>query len=241
MSYDLKQIKEVDSSTTLLVSGYLRQWMPNNVNDTDLPSIVVYLCILHYAHFEYFTAYSRSNTSITVKSNIFECDTVVMKECKSWAKKPLSVYGKVAVCPSRASISYVWTIKIIRHQLLYIGIDSSNKRYTEQLWTQDNLRVGNEPYYSYISSSYKESHQLNSGNADAQDRQYGSGRRKDGDIIKMKLFVNSDKTSQLTVYVNGKDQGIMFQNIDFSNNKIQYHMAIGLYPGAAVQLLGFER
>ena len=130
--------------------------------------------------------------------------------------------------PDSCKAIYKWIFKILTclDDTIYIGIDSSNKKYINSDYGHHCRECD---MYSFGQGNIYHEHLFSSNH-------YGT-KIKEKEIIIMEI--NTQKQT-LKYYTNDKDHGIAAENIDFINNS--YHLAIGLYDKEdSVQLKKFEQ
>ena len=223
--FPLELVKNIDQVTKDIVFGYIRQCeinlLPNNNTFFNISSLIKFICIIYYWRQEYFTSHGSCS-----KLND-EKDIVTNTEYKT-----NTVYGNINI-NNKISCIYLWTFKIINWWIptgqIFIGIDSSNKKFIEKNFTS-HYNHKNPVYYAFDSDGYKIS-------TDDQwaDNEYGK-QCKSGDIVKMEVNI-LNKT--ITFYINDKCYGIAYKNIDFENKT--YNMAVSMHGSTdSVQLIAFQ-
>ena len=228
-SLNVAEAKNIDQSQKDLVAGYFRQ-IQSLMNKHehayyDTPPLVVYLTILYYYIREYFT---KCGVGMKINETGDKIDTISL-EGESTA------YGNIEIDGSSNRI-YRWKIKIMSipqySPIIAVGIDSSNKKWLNRYFY---FKHQDSSYYVYKFTRNRGFKYRNSRNEYANN--YGHGIDV-GDIITMELDTNK---KMIRFYHNGEDQGIAFENIDFSENK-KYHMAVFLYdPDICLQLIDFRQ
>ena len=119
------------------------------------------------------------------------------------------------IIKSNESAIHEWEIKVnkLKYVNLYIGIDSSNNRWTNApfMWKKDPINYSYKPNgYKYTLGHYE---------------QYGSSY-KTGDVVKMILDL---KKKEIKYIVNDtSDHGVAYNNI-VTNDEINYRLAICTY------------
>ena len=228
MNVNFDRIKDIEQTQKDIVYGFIRgaqQLLPNEENSYyNIPSLVIFTCLAYYYNTEYFSKYGEA-----IELND-EKDTI---SNETWSG--YTAYGQIDIFDGECA-KFEWEFYVINlDDYIAIGIDSSNKGYTEQEFHDcDNKNA----YYAYESDSpygliysYQKSH-----SPPKIQEMYGNYLLEKGDTIKMELNV-VDKT--LKFYINDKDQGIAFKHIDFTDNK-RYNMAVMLTK-SKVKLINFQQ
>ena len=222
------EIKKIDERTKIIVLGYIRlcQKLLSSKNNPyyNIPELINYLCIIYYHHSEYFTKHgqfiqlNQNNDTITRILKVSNTDN--------------SVYGNILIDAAvNLNIIYSWTFKIIESSLMFIGIDSSNKKHIGG----DFSFFNGDYFYAYGGGDGIGNHGWIYSQITLEE-EYGDNL-KINDELRMEL---NTKNSTMRYFINNIDQGIAFQDIDFDDNK-KYYMAICLTSSSKVKLIDFNQ
>ena len=216
------KLKHIEQSQKDIVYGYIHEvqlLLPNDDSFYNIPSLVIFTCLAYYYPDEYFTKYNENIEINDKKDTICSSDDDVTGT---------TAYGNIDIIGTKY-FQYEWEFEIIKmNDYVAIGIDSSGKSYTEdQFHDGENTNL----FYAYESDSPFGLKYTIDGSYT-----YGNVALVVGDKIKMILNIK-DKTLQY--HINDKNQGIAFDDIDFSGNKI-YNMAVMVYT-SSVKLLNFQQ
>ena len=222
----LKTMDFGNERTRCVVRGYLResqQLFSSNAAYYNITIDCIYtLCLMYFWRREYFTKHGRLM--------VLDKD----KDVVTWKEKGYqTVYGNVEIkLEEKRKRIYEWTLKILNRNTadsfyIAIGLQASDppKASTDTIFTNDkrfshyafkscNLksRLG-DPYFTYGESYNK------------------------GDVVKMQCVLPE---GVVRFYVNGKDQGVAFYQMDFSQGKAYYLAVYGYDKGCAIQLVNFD-
>ena len=195
-----------------LTIGYTKD-AQHLIKYTQIPMAISYLCLIYYHETDYFDI----NTSILGKDTIHIND----KKNKVTSKKPGSyiVHGIMDITSYPGSFIYSWTF----------ALDTSRSQYAflAGLGLVDSADIEN--YYTLFST----------GNSYTRSKDNECGikiRFKPGDIVKMQVNI---KQKAMRFFKNGKDEGIVFDNIDFETSKYKMFVSMA-YEGQSAEMLQFS-
>eukprot|EP01084_Bolivina_argentea_P289535 497208_1 len=135
--FALKKLKTINKSTQYTVYGYVRECqllLPTDKSFYNIPPLISYLILHYFSINEYFTKYGSyiqlndAADTVTITDLLYENN----------AKNENTAYGNTLIECNKCYI-YKWKIKIIEinqdndidNCIIGIGIDSSNKEWTE--------------------------------------------------------------------------------------------------------------
>ena len=210
MSVDNERIKTIDDRTKLLVFGYIRKSFQNS------PDLVIFTCLSFYFIREYFATKGKY-TKISSNGNVIEKITD-----DGWGSM---AYGNIEITNKNKGI-YEWHLDIIDDKShIVIGIASgihisssfhgSSKSYG--LWSANGNRI----------------------NTFCRDRTYSKKFGK-GSIVIIELDMTHHEKKKLSFIINGKNEGVAFDNVSFKTDDTTYRLAVNMYyPGAKVKIIKF--
>ena len=226
--------KITDQATNDLVNGYVKEQQlvfPFAKTANYTIPLVQHLIATYFHAAEFFTTHG-SLITLNEKSNTLTFNDNETEKCSS---TPCTVYGNIRIDDKMHCNKFLWEFKIISANdmvCIGIGIDSSNKEYTNTMFDSS---INKYPYYSFESIKIVTGLSQILTNDSSDD--YGSFYCKPNSVVKMELDTNN-KT--LRYYVNGADQGIAVDNVKFDNNE-QYVAAISVNKNVKIKLLKFEQ
>ena len=241
MATNFEKIKRCDQRTRDLVNHFIRTaqtLLQSNDNPYyNIPPLVFALTLLYFWNPEYFTVhgnYIKLNETKDIMEFTEDYDN----------SNSNTAYGNIVITKNDTG-KFIWTFKIVKpHQeaIIAIGIDSSNKKFVNnRFYHTDNKNM----FYGY--QSYGDEIFCDNGkgariaNVIVKKRMdyiedYGCIYSDQCNEIKMKLDMDQ---KILRYYVNGKDQGIAFENICFDNDE-EYSLCICIDDKMTIQLMKFE-
>ena len=236
MSTKFDVIKKVDQRTKSIINGFMKEaqsLLPFQDNSYyNIPDLVFMITILYYFNPEYFSVHGRN---MELNEN---------KDIMGSHGGRNTVYGNIVITKKDRG-KFIWTFKLIEPKenvIMTIGIDSSNKAFVN-----DRFYCSGYGHVFYGYQSYSEfdtgSLMMRSSEVEKQswkdtDQGYEYGVIYSDTESQVKMELNMDDKT-LKYYVNGKDQGIAFQNICFENDE-KYSMCISLDEPMSVRLLDFK-
>ena len=219
-----------DEHTKDIVNGYLRleqDLLPHTENSYyTIPALVIHLILSFFYNPEYFTIHG-SRTKLNEDYDTF-------KFTKDQGNYGLNTtYGNIEIHKEMYCNNFIWKFEIISIKTpicVAIGIDSSNKQYSESSF--DSI-MNDHTFYSYESI---QSHSQMRGNSGVKF-DYGSIYCTAKTTISMELDM---KQKTLRYFVNGEDQGIAINDVNFANDE-RYSVAISTDNDIKIKLLQFEQ
>ena len=215
----LKRIKSMSQWEKDLVNGYAKN--VQKLSAHNIPAAISYLCMIYYHENDHFEQHPKFDTV-----NVNDAKDTMTTEGGKWAE----VYGKFIITNADTKIPmiYSWTFEIAGVSKSYetsIGICKGNSTLigTHQ-WPELAYELshdGDKALIKFGKFKYKT---------------YSFERYTKGGIVKMEINM---RQKTIKFYVNGKDQGIAFNDIDFS--KI-YNVIVGAGDkGITIKLTNFTR
>ena len=208
----LSRLKKADDRTKYTIFGYCRQC--SNQLSLNLPMMIQYLVLLHYWIYETFSKYG-DNIVVNKEKNI-------IKGCNGIESTIYNtIYGNNVIEINDKSIKcYKWIFKILSTQRddlmcdypISIGIDSSNKKYTNQDFS--DKYINKHLFYAIGTDGYK---YTRNGSFDIMADSYN------GNQIELRL--NMEYTTLSVKW--GNNEPVSFSRIDFTDDK-QYNLAISM-------------
>ena len=225
MSSLFNKIKSVKQWEKDLVLGYHNE-AQQLVAPKQIPLAISYLCLIYHHEYDYFDkVWEEFDMKINEKRDEFEY--------YSTASPNATVYGQMDI-----KISYIYSWKFLitavdddyaSGEYLSIGITDSTEHVSDDFSIIDAGQSVPHSFYAYLSHGEKTA-------TDTNDELYGSTSDV-GDIVEM--TVNTNK-KQISFSVNGDDDGVAYNNIDFQLRK--YKMAVYvLDKNVKIKLIGFEK
>ena len=221
-SFDLAEIKQIDTNIVFIVFGYVREQQENH-SVYCIPDLISFI-ILHYFYEcpEYFNVYpseieeDRATNTILNKSKGDHC-----------------AYGNVDIKSSDIAMIYEWTFKLKYFGgTTFIGIDSSGRKHLcgdfTSKWENDSQ------FYAFSGD-----HQYDQKNGDTKIFFNYYHEWETGDILKMVLNV---KNKSLKIYREEQKLGnyLKFMNVDLKDKT--FNLAVQLWcKDESVQLLNFKQ
>eukprot|EP01084_Bolivina_argentea_P148404 259461_1 len=210
--------KKYNQITKDIMIGYVKH-IQSLLKNYDIPPLIIHICLQYYDNC-YLEVFTKIGNNLNINKQF---NTIENKLCNKWG----TAYGNMEI--NNKNIDniniYIWTFKIIsiyEGSTISIGIDSSKKQNINTCFHEcHHVNKSNYGYYAYEllkreSCTYKYSH-----NNQYNVQMYGTDII-DGDTIKMELNM---KNKILKFYNNNTDQGIAYDNIDFSDDQI-YSIAV---------------
>ena len=233
MAFNLEVAKKVDHKTRDIINGYIRnaqKLLPEN-SFYNISSLIQTIIMIYCYNPEYFTIHGKG-----LKLNENK-DTIQFME-QYMTLNAYTAYGNIAINKYDQGI-FIWKFKIVkplRVAIIAIGIDSSQKKHPNLHFAHADTPCYGYQSYGNTSREPPTGLRLCTVLDDNNDTNYGCIYSNDRDEIIMEFDMN-DKT--LRYLVNGKDQGIAFNNITFDNNE-EYTMCVSLDDDMIIQLTEFQ-
>ena len=222
MSAVFQKIKSINQWERDLVTGYTKEAQRLLVS-MQIPMAISYVCLTYFHEYDYFIKCGKR-----AKINK-DKDCVTIKTLSGG-----TTYGNIIIDDSIKMI-YSWKFKIsgkIARDAFYyiaIGIDSSNRSYYDGFFPLYGNAWRQFEFYAFLYDGKKVSSKENK-------KRYGTNF-KQGDTVTMEINVQKQ---EMKYFVNDKDQGIAFKNIDFKQTK--YNMAVFAGDkGVEIKLIEFKR
>ena len=211
MSSLFKKIKSINQWEKDLVIGYTKK-AQKLVKPNQIPTAISYLCLVYYYQYDYFVFGGNKIDGIHIND---KNDTVTVIDDGVGSSY---VYGIMSIS-DEIPLIYRWTFKLLNkgeefYNDLAIGI--SNETDSEH----DYYRIFSQGEKDSLDSLAEYAQLLNS-----------------GDVIIMEVNV---KNGEMRYYVNDKDHGIAFENIDFKKNKYKMEICVG-DKGFEIKLIDFTK
>ena len=192
----------------------------------EIPSVICHICCLYFGQkTEYF-----DNTKMGIRCKLNNSKNI----CTLIRNGGSTVYGNVNINTkeNKYILSYKWTFKIIKKRInMFIGIDS-NPRFTQVDFS--NYFRNYDKFHKDIFCAYGSDGNIYDYISRDCD-EYGV-KWKENDIIEMIVDTQEETLSYM---VNGEDQGIAMEELDFEEKT--YHMAVALFYGEdEIQLIDFS-
>ena len=210
MSSLFKKIKSISQWEKDLVIGYTKE-AQKLVRPNQIPMAISYLCLVYYYQYDYFDKCDDDALEINQQK-----DTVtVVQEIEGIG----TVYGNMYIMETKPPIIYSWTFEtsatpVGMEMVPMVGISDS----TEPIHWSDYGE--NVDWFVFYGKSNQIDSQSNGEHA-TTFKDYGTF--KNGDNIKMEI---NTKKQTVRYYINEKDQGIAFENIDFRTKKFKFIVMI---------------
>ena len=219
-----KAVKSIHQHTKDSVFGYIRRYQNILGQDKVIAPLIYHPCLSYFHIKEYWTAYHPKLCELN------EDKSIVTHTYGDERLSPSSIYGNILTKRDSPSI-YKWKFKIIKNadgrgKCLYLGIDSSKKKYIADDYSWDN------EYHHYAFGDG------NKYSLDTVETEYGTEEYRgfyDGDLVEMEL---NTKKKTIKIYINGNDQGTAFDDVDIDR---EYNMGITLsQKDTSVQIVEFK-
>ena len=221
------------------VNGYIRQCIQLSTKEKVIPLGIIDLCLHFYWIAEYFTCeapeiWLEKDDTIADYCNI---DKKQFEEPDNIDWIHSTIYGNITI-DNKKNLIYKWKFKLIIELELDgvgFGIDASNKQFSTKDYSDDKNKY---PYYCFMDGKSLRSHNkkhINNKNKKYLEKIF-SQQFKKNTIIDMILNI---KNKTIKYYLNGKDLGIVFKEIEF-NDDTKYHMAVAMDAYNEIKLVSFE-
>ena len=253
MTTNFDVIKLIDQRTKDIVNGFIKDvqsLLPNNKNTYyNIPSLVMMIITLYYYKPEYFTVHGNY-IKLNEDKNVIQYMYKAMEDAKFIPsyQRHNTVYGNIIINRNSTG-KYIWKFNIIEpntEAIICIGIDSSNKQMKDDMFYKSY--INKSTFYGYQCYGDEDDDEdggfrMYNGSVDVNldvkytsQEDYGVIYSAEKNEITMELDMNK-KT--LKYYVNGMDQGILWNNINFKNDQ-QYAMCVSLDENMTLQLSDFQ-
>ena len=211
MSSLFTKIKSINQWEKDLVIGYTKE-AQKLVKPNQIPIAISYLCLVHYYEYDYFVFAANKINEIHINH---KKDTVTVIDDDVGSRY---VYGIMSIS-DEIPVIYGWTFKLLNKGKEidnYFAIGISNEADPEH----DYYRIFSEGQKDSLDSLTEYAQQLNN-----------------GDVITMEVNVNN---GEMRYYVNDKDLGVAFENIDFKKNKYKMEICVA-DKGFEIKLIDFTK
>ena len=201
----LKKLKAANKKFKYTIFGYIHKH--EQIQSITIPLLINYICLNYYLLNEKFTKHGEQ-----IELNPFY-NTIKLKNCTN-----NTAYGDLIINDTDESVNeYQWHFKADLLGWIGVGIDSSNKQYINDDFT--NPDVNKSLFYACILNPIrKEAYLYNT---------YGLGNSKlNIEFFEHFKMILNQKNKKLKFEFNDEKLTIYHPNINFNN--IQYHMAIAL-------------
>ena len=224
----LKRLHHIDQEIKFIVCGYIRSEHESLFRANacilfqNVPNSITSLCTLYYYLYDYFDLIGSdmkiSNDKKTITYNSFTRD---------W---PNANYGKNIISSTDKCI-YKWYLKIRKRENIIVSV-VSNKNCNPHLYP-----VHHDKYYWFFLNPDNLGKLKDHKGSTWQNPEYGKDI-KNGDIVCMELNL---KRENISFYINGKNLGVAFQNIDIGDD-IDYRLCVTLRDlGSFVTIMKFTQ
>ena len=232
--------KKADAITKDIVNGYIKRQqilLPYTQNAYYvIPSLVTHLVIAYFYNPEFFTDHDANFIQVNEAK-----DTATYFKGNDVYK---TVYGNVKINKESFFNKFIWEYRITRESILgeliiSIGLDASGKKLTKHAFDDSTYNKG--PFYAFESELDEPKAHARDWGLNWYEEDYGidySDKRETHVIMEF-----DTKRMILKYYVNGKDQGIAFDDKQLMKLKddVNYIAAICMDNNVSVQLLRFEQ
>ena len=211
-----KQLSKIDKRTKYSVHGWIRN-KEKSLGLTTIPSMINAICILYFRDDEIFNVI---NGAVKLSEN----KKIITSLAGDFAFliKAFYNYGIMEIVPT-SNLVYQWDLRIVKcteNDCIYFGITSTK---SEELF-------GDGHHYAFKNGGEKTK-------TDEKWKSYGEEIRT-GDIVSINLDL---KKAQIKLIINGKDQGIAYENVDKSKD-IKYRLFVTLlFKNDCVEILNFSK
>lgn len=234
MSSLTKKLQFISDWEKDLVFGYCRH-IQKSLRSLQIPMAISRLCLVYHHEYDFFNHCSKD-----IEINA-QKDSVIRLNHNMWDQR---VYGLMNIIKGKLGLTYVWKFKITGEWSFHppsIGIiqihppkhiefyDANNIFYVDDNW-ESNLY---SYWFSVIATGDKVTNMSKRGYR-VSSYEYMSAFG-DGDIVKMEINTNH---GTIQFHVNDENQGIAFDNIDFSINKYRLRIRLG-DNGYSMRLIEF--
>ena len=204
MSSFVKKIKSIPQWEKDLIFGHSRQ-SEKLIKLTPIPMAVSYLCLMYFYEYDYFHECEKE-ISINDTKNI----------AKVTGYRSRWVYGKVII-QTRIPMIYSWTLEGLdaTRCLQHITISSKNLISLPGKHEINGLQSNGDTFS--CNSSANETIPCDG------KLSYSEGF-SEGDTVKMEI---NTMERHIKYYINGKDYGVAFENVDFNAQKFRMALFIG--------------
>ena len=144
----LKQI--ADQSRKDLIFGYIRELSKSHAFDLNIPLVIKYFCLQYYFINEYFT---RHGNNIAITNSQGTNNNLDIMKVKKFGVKG-TVYGNINIDISYDEHIWKFIVNVDTESALRIGIDSSNKRWINNDFTEQHKYIHVPSLKSHIRCCY---------------------------------------------------------------------------------------